>query len=199
MDMVNNKQTLIIAVLSFIVLALIAYILPNIVITLNRNISDNDVLTPTMTDQDGAIAKIRNASLILQSIDSNKIYKIGDTVSFNINSDYDDKYYIAVDAIVEYLPTQLRVIKIENSKSFDAYPLSIDRNSKIYVSAIMNPENKIKGVQTLATVSVEFLTSGKIDLNILYKPFQTTDSNIMPSGSSEDVLGRVENLSFQVN
>ena len=199
--MVKDKQTLVIAILGFIILALIAYVLPNIVITFNKNnenSSDNISITSSLINQNIVIGKIRNASISLVPVEPDKVYSVGDTAGFLINVEYGNNYIIGVDAIIDYNSSRVQVVKIQNSGSFDLYPLSTTKNNKIYVSGIMNPGNSINGVQTLATVSIKFLATGKSDFNIFYQPLQTTDSNIIPSGSSEDVLGKIENISFEV-
>ena len=147
---------------------------------------------------DGVIAKIRNAVISLKAVDTEKTYSVGDSASFTINVDNKENYILAVDAIVNYSEVQAKVTKIENSNVFDAYPLSLSRDNKILVSAIMMPGNNINQAQKLATVTVQFLQAGKIDFNVEFKPLQTVDSNVMASGGNEDVLGSVINLSFDV-
>ena len=198
---INKRNVLVVSI--FVILVIIALILflSDMISGSIKNypIGDNGVnMTPTSNNPDGVIGRIRNAVISLRAVDTEKIYSVGDSASFTVNVDNKENYILAVDTIINYSEEQAKVTKIENSNAFDAYPLSLSKDNKILISAIMMPGSSINQAQKLATVTVQFLKPGKAEFNVEFKPLQTVDSNVIASGNGDDVLGKVINVSFDV-
>lgn len=198
--MVKKNSTFIIIVLVLFFIALI--ILSNSIKVnfgfLGGHPSDNIVSNFSANNQNRITDEQMDASLILQSVEDKKVFHVGDVTSFTIAVNPVENSVLGVDAIVNYPANKVSVEKIETSGVFDAYPLSINKNNKIYVSAIMNPGNSINGVQKIATVTIKFLNTGRADIYFDFIKRGTVDSNVMPVGGNEDILGNVTNIFFDV-
>jgi len=140
-------------------------------------------------------------SLVLDSANP-QTFKAGDPIFVNIIFSTDNKSVIGVDAVVDYDANKMAVKDIKESKTFDDFLLKSISKNVVAVSGVigLNSNRTVKGDNlTLASFTVIPKSKGILDLKINFAPFQTNESNIVEMGSSEDVLGKVNNLSITVN
>jgi hypothetical protein len=106
---------------------------------------------------------------------------------------------IGVDAIIKYPEDLVKVAKITPTATFDLYPLQTANNGEIKVSGLKNPQTYVSGNQKIAAITLEFLKPGQAALTFVYSPMSTVDSNVVEFGSSIDLLGKTNGLTFTIN
>lgn len=140
----------------------------------------------------------QNGSITLSV--SQTIFKVGDKIPVSINID-SIKATDGADVIINYDPKLLTVSKIaEVGKIYDDYPLNVFDNAagKISISGISsNPSGAVaKGL--FGTVILEAKAPGKTQISVDFVKNGTTDSNIIETKTSKELLGRVGNVEVEI-
>lgn len=107
------------------------------------------------------------------------------------------------DLIVSYDPKILEATSggLVKGKIFDEYPLlSLDeKKGLISISGINSVKKGFAGTGQFASLVFKAKSSGKANLKIQFEKDSTTDSNLVESSSSKDILEVVDNLELQIN
>ncbi len=132
-------------------------------------------------------------------------YSVGETVSVLVLIDTGGRETVGVDAILHFDPKVLEATNssLEKGTIFQDYPaLSVDdKSGKISISGIVLPGSQanFKGSGgTFAIVKFKAKAAGKTEVKIDFLKGSTTDSNIVESASSQDILEKVEELSLTI-
>lgn len=106
-----------------------------------------------------------------------------------------------VDVVISYDPAKVRIAggKVNPTGVFSEVPLNqVDTVAgKIRFSALTFDPQPVAGV--VGTFSFTPLSASEVNFQIDYTPGATTDSNIAEHGSAIDVLGKVENATYEFN
>ncbi|MDO8570132.1 MAG: cohesin domain-containing protein [Candidatus Daviesbacteria bacterium] len=141
---------------------------------------------------------VQNGSITLTAPKAS--FSVGEKIPVSINID-SIKATDGADIIISYDPKLLTVSgPVEVEKMYDDYPLNVFDNAtgKISVSGISsNPNGKVaKGV--LGTVILEAKAPGKTQISVDFIKDSTTDSNIIETKTSKELLGKVGNLEVEI-
>lgn len=106
-----------------------------------------------------------------------------------------------VDVVISYDPAKVRIAggKVNPTGVFSEVPLNLVDTAagKIRFSALTFDPQPVTGV--VGTFSFTPLSASEVNFQIDYTPGATTDSNIAEHGSAVDVLGKVENATYEFN
>lgn len=145
----------------------------------------------------------------LQPISDGKIILTAEKSSFNVGEEIPVEIKIStgghtvvgVDIVLQYDPKKFSSAEVEKGNIFDDYPgVDIDtKNGVILISGAINSDaGGFNGTSEFATVNLKAKEKGQTTLSLDYKSGITTDSNIIESASSKDVLGEVYNLNLDI-
>lgn len=133
----------------------------------------------------------------------NKGYSVNDVVSVGVVVDTGGNIVDGVDLIVRFDPKVLDATPAGLIKGniLDEYPtVSIDKNKGLVaVSGISNIKNGFKGNALFAIINFRAKTTGRTSLSIDFQGKGiTTDSNLIETATSKDILEQVGNLELNV-
>lgn len=143
------------------------------------------------------------AVIILSS--SSPTIKVGETVTVSINIS-SRKPSDGTDIVMLYNPSILEVVANAPDKPvalgtiYQEYPVnSDDKKGKITVSGInLLPEGNIaSGI--FGTVKFKALRNGKANISLDFTKGSTIDTNVIETGSSNDLLEAVQNAEILIN
>lgn len=148
---------------------------------------------PAVTSK--ALAKI---SLTIPKAD----FKAKDVIPVSVTVDTGEKAVDGMDLIIRFDPNVLEASSggIVKGKIFDDYPASSVDSKKgiISISGISNLNNSFKGVGQFAVINLKAKSSSKTFLTIDFQKGATVDSNLVETGTSNDILEAVENLELNI-
>ena len=164
--------------------------------TINTANTDSTADTNATTILDNVV---RDGALSVEAIPgSSTAFKAGDLVTFQINVNTNDRPVSAIDSIIVFDPAVLKVSSVIPGTKMDSYPLKSVSDNYINLSGLKSPGTTASGTFILGTFEVEFLTKGQTDLKFLFEKGETIDSNIVDSINSEDILGKVTDLTLTI-
>jgi hypothetical protein len=141
-------------------------------------------------------------TLDLQLIETENSHdlKPGQTYTLTINLDTKNKNIVAADAYLNYDPTMIKVISINEGVIFPTHPALDFSASKglITISGIMPIQERFAGQGVMATILFQPIKTGSTEISFQYEPEETTDSNMVELGSSIDILGSATNLTLTI-
>lgn len=129
--------------------------------------------------------------------------KVGESivVSINITS---DKQTVGTDLVITYDPKLLTVTAagtspVTSGTLYSDYPLNkLDKN-RITVSGITDKAEGVLGNGLFGSVVFQAKEAGVAEIMVDFTPGKTTDANIIESGTSQDVLEKVNNLMLTIS
>lgn len=131
----------------------------------------------------------------------NTVPKINETVAIPVFVDTGTHTVSGMDLIVKYDPKFLEATPagLIKGKIFDEYPLkAIDvKNGIISISGVAVAAG-FKGSGQFAEINFRAKTAGKTSVIVDFTKDLTTDSNLVDSTNSKDVLGQVDNLELNI-
>lgn len=107
-----------------------------------------------------------------------------------------------VDLVVSFDPKILEVASggLVKGSIFDEYPLmSLDpKKGLLSISGVSNFKNSFKGTGQFATINLRAKVPAKTSLTIDFNKGSTTDSNLVETATSKDILEDVSNLELNI-
>jgi hypothetical protein len=133
----------------------------------------------------------------------NKNYKIGERVPVKIRVFSGGYYSDGVDLVLKYDPKVLEVTpeEISGGNIFQNFPVkNVDSSSgTIQISAISSTSGEsFNGIGDFVTINFRTISIGSSEVNVVYTPNQTDDSNVIQQQESIDMLTDVINATINV-
>ncbi len=132
-----------------------------------------------------------------------KSYKINETVQVSVVIGSGGHTIDGVDLVVRYNPKVLEATQggLIKGKILSEYPLvSLDANKGlISISGISSLNKGFIGTGQFASLLFKAKAVGTAPLTIDFTKGSTTDSNLVESGTSKDILEIVDNLELNIN
>lgn len=129
-------------------------------------------------------------------------YKVAEVVPVSVMIDTGSHTVDGVDLIVRFDPKTLEGSSggLIKGDIFDEYPLiSLDAKAGlISISGISSSGKGFSGTGQFATLNLRAKAPGVASLIIDFKEGSTTDSNLVVTATSEDILGSVSNISLEI-
>lgn len=129
-------------------------------------------------------------------------FRINEVVPVTVNINTGGHSIDGVDLIVSFDPKILEATTsgLIKGKIFDEYPLlSVDSNKGlIYISGVNSAKNAFNGIGQFALLNLKAKIPGQTTLSINFKKGATTDSNLVETGTSKNILETVNNLELTV-
>lgn len=152
-------------------------------------------------------------SLAAQPISGGKVvlvadktgYNVGEAVKVSIRVGTGGNNTNGADIVIKYDPQALEVDSnngIEIGDLYTEYPVrkSDSKNGLIQISGISPADyTGFNGLGEFATLNLRAKSNSQSTLSVEYKPGATTDSNLINSTDSSDILAQVENLQITVD
>lgn len=147
------------------------------------------------------IQPISGGKIVLLS--PKKEYKVGETVPVAVRVVTGGHQSDGTDAVIKFDPKILEATGSANLKKGSIYPeyplLSVDPAGLVRISGIASiGKDPFNGIGVLATVSFKAKASGKSAVTLDFTSGATDDSNIVESGTSNDLLEEVFNLELVI-
>jgi hypothetical protein len=154
---------------------------------------------PTNQEQVAApLAQAKPIEAILSLQSEQESVKSGENFKVNLNLKTFVRKAAAFDAVIFFNPEEVNVANLETGDLFGEYPRQTfdNQQGKVAISGTSSLTEEAAGVSegTLATITFTALKSGQAKIELIFKPNDTTDSNVIAEGSTEDILGEVRNL-----
>jgi hypothetical protein len=128
----------------------------------------------------------------------NNSFIIGSQKLIELFVDTAGENIVGLDAVINYSSEKIKIISIEQGNNFQFYPLKKIEKDKISISALKEPSTSISGNLKVADILIECLQEGEASMKFNFKAGSTIDSNIVKLNSANDILGNVENLTFEI-
>lgn len=129
-------------------------------------------------------------------------FSVTEVVPVSVIVDTAQQTVDGVDLVVQFDPKILEASSAGMIKGriFDEYPaVSVDsKKGLIAISGIASLENSFKGKGIFATLNLRAKTPGKTSLTIDFQKGSTTDSNLVETATSKDILEVVDNLELDI-
>lgn len=143
------------------------------------------------------------SSLPTISLNAAKVnFAVNETVAVAVLIDSGNKNLTGVDLIVKFDPKVLEATPggLIKGKILDEYPLmTVDQNKGIIsISGVSNTENGFKGTGLFATINFKAKTPGQTLVTIDFQKGLSTDSNLVETSTSGDILEQVNNLELEI-
>ncbi len=151
--------------------------------------------------QTKTIFPISQSKIILDTGKQN--FTTTETIPLKIRIITGGKYSDSTDLILQFDPSLLSVSasSITRGKIYTDYPVSDVDNTKglIRISGISSPGKEgFNGIGEFATINFKAKKEGKSEIKVQFSPGSTTDSNIVESGVSHDMLSEVKNVTLNI-
>lgn len=125
--------------------------------------------------------------------------KTGETVTVNILVDTGGRNTDGIDVILNFDPKTLSADKVTTGTIYPNYPVnSVDPAGKVSLSGITSVDKSFSGTGVLGTVTFKAVSLGKTTVALNFSLGNTTDTNIIESKTTKDVLTKVDNLTLQI-
>lgn len=134
---------------------------------------------------------VSEGQIIIHSDKSNM--PVGDNAIITVKISTGGRTTDGVDLVLHFDPEKLEAKAITKGAAYQEYPVeSVDNsNGIIRVSGIT--QTGFNGMDVLTQIEFKAKSSGKTTISAEFKPGVTTDSNIIETGSTNDILGAVYN------
>lgn len=148
------------------------------------------------------------ATLSLET--AKKDLKVGETTDVNITLSTGGRKTDGTDVILTFDPNILEVVPATSSgsvkppvkvgKVYSDYPLnSLESPGRIVLSGITGFSESFSGTGVVGTITFKAKKIGTTEIKIEKEAGSTTDSNVVESVSTRDILINVRNLTLNVN
>lgn len=156
----------------------------------------------TDTQFSSAVEKIQplsGATIVLDAPVSSTGYKAGDMVPVTVKVVTGGRSTESTDLILKYDPEILDVDKVNTGSMYPEYPLNTQEKGVVRVSGITKiDQSGVTGLGQFATVNFKAKKDGVSDISVEFGKDQTTDSNVIESGTIKDILSNVVNTKVTV-
>ncbi len=130
-------------------------------------------------------------------------YRVGDVATVAVRIDTGGHTINGADIVLKYDPKVLDLTdkSIKTGGVFAEFPLiSVDNTQGLVrISGIASLNQPgFNGIGVLAQLSFTAKSAGNANLSIDFKPGVTTDSNLIETGSTQDIIDSVVNLNLTV-
>lgn len=132
-------------------------------------------------------------------------YAVGDLVGINVELSTGGQTTDSTDLVVKYDPEFLSPIEKDfaaKGSIYSEYPgIQADREQGLIgISGITVPggDNSFTGDGIFATIYFTALKNGQTTISVDFEKGQTADSNVVLTGSTQDILGSVKNADIVV-
>lgn len=160
----------------------------------------NSPTPPATSVQKKAGIEITQGKISL--ITSKTTYKVNEAILVSVVVDTGGRSLDGIDLIARFDPKVLTATSgaIVRGQIFDEYPvLSVDpKNGLFSVSGINTLKNSFKGTGQFVLLNLTAKAPGKTTLTIDFQKGSTSDSNLVETGTSKDILEVVGNLELTV-
>ncbi len=148
------------------------------------------------------VESLSPAQIVLAT--SKNRFKVGEKVPVEIRVISGGQRTDSTDVILKYDPKLLSASgsAIKIGKIYEDYPVAaLDAKTGIIKISGANLTKNVgfAGIGTFATVEFTPLALGTANLSLEFNEGQTADSNVVLAGSSDDILGGVHNLNFEIS
>lgn len=146
--------------------------------------------------------EISGGKIIL--VTTKKDIKVGDIVSVDVRVSTGGHSTEGTDLVLKFDPKAVEILsgKIVPGKIYGEYPMkSVDpKLGQIRISGIAGLVNKtsFNGIGVFATLNFKAVKPGKTTLSVDFTPKKTSDSNIIDSQTTQDILEGVTNLDLNI-
>lgn len=158
-------------------------------------------VSPPPVPQPGA--QLTGGKIILAALRST--YKVNDVVSVSVSVDSGGHLLDGIDLIVRFDPKILEASRsgMIRGKIFDEYPYSLvdTKNGLIAISGINSVKKGFKGTGQFAILNLrvkEVKAPVTTSLTVDFKKDSTTNSNLVETDTSKNILEQVGNLELNV-
>lgn len=143
----------------------------------------------------------KGGEITLNSSQAN--FKVGEKVTVTINVSTGGYTIIGTDLVLRFNPKAMETSSADfiRGKIYSEYPLiSVDnKDGVVRVSAVAtNADQGFNGIGELGVINFKTKAAGQVNIIVDFKKGSTTDSNIIRTKTSEDVLGSVTNLNLTI-
>lgn len=180
---------IIFAILGIVVLIELIYAVK---MTLPAAVSTPPVIKPNVQLTGGKIALVVSRNTL----------KVNDVIPVSVMINTGGHILDGADLIVHYDPKSLEASTsgLIRGKVFDEYPYTaVDTKAGlISISGINITKKSFNGTGLFAIISVRAKVPGKTSLTIDFKKGSTTNSNLVETGTSKNILEQVSNLELTV-
>lgn len=159
------------------------------------------VIAGKQAPEEKVMAEPEKKKAILHLEAENRTLKVGETVEVKVILDTGDYETDATDVWLNYDPKAVMVTKVTEGKIYDSYPAKrIDANKGVVVvNGITSLTKTFKGRDVFAVFTVKALKKGKTGLIIEFTSGSNTDSNVVATKISKDILGEAEGIELEIN
>lgn len=150
-----------------------------------------------------SVNEMRSAQFSLVANKSS--YKKGEIVEIDVRLFTGGYTTDSSDLVVKYDPAYLSASGEDfavNGEIYSEYPaVQVDgQNGLIGISGITLPgQNSFSGTGSFAKLNFKALKDGQTAVTVDYQPASTADSNVVLSGSTQDILGAVVNADITIS
>lgn len=132
--------------------------------------------------------------------------RVGEEIKVEINISSNSKT-VGTDLVIKYDPKLLSVETVGTSKNpvqvgtiYRDYPLNSLESSvgRITVSGITDSQGGVLASGLFGSIVFQAKSQGVANINLDFNPSQTTDSNVIESGTGQDLLDKVNNLQINI-
>lgn len=125
--------------------------------------------------------------------------KIGEVATVNILVDTGGRNTDGTDVILNFDPKTLSADKVTSGTIYPNYPVnSVDPAGRVSLSGITSVDKSFSGAGVLGTVTFKAVSLGKTTVALDFSLGNTTDTNVIESKTTKDVLTKVDNLTLQI-
>lgn len=129
-------------------------------------------------------------------------FAVNETVAVAVLIDSGNKNLAGVDLIVKFDPKVLEATQggLVKGRIFDEYPLvSADQTrGTISISGVNSAGSGFKGTGQFAAINFKVRAAGKTKLTVDFEKGSTTDSNLVDTDTSKDILEQVNDLELEI-
>lgn len=148
----------------------------------------------------GKAENLTVGKIVLSS--SNQSYKVGENVSIDIRISTGGHTTDGTDLVLKYDPNFLEATGnniFDIGDVYSQYPnVNIDpKNGLIRISGVSDDEG-FNGTGDFATLNLKAKKDGSTNLSVDYTPSSTSDSNIIETNTTKDILGQVFDLDLNI-
>lgn len=178
----------------FLILGLVVLI--EVILAAKTLIFSSQGVLPANNNQVVEAQKVPKISL---STTSNSV-KVNDAVAVDLQINTTGHEVSGADVIIQFDPKFLEVGNLVKGNIFDQYPLltADSKKGRISISGISDLKKGFTGQGLFATINLKAKVPGKTSLMINFKKGLTTQSNLVESTTSKNILEQVDNLEMNI-
>lgn len=181
-----------------ITIAIVILFVAVVLFLLNRPKPDENNPQKTTDNQAQLVATLKLAFIDNQTKD----FKVGQAIPLKILIETAQREVLGADCLVEFNPDQAEIKDIKGGDFFNMYP-SLDVTDGLLWLAGFSLDNETKKETqneiTVGSFNLIPKKSGELKLRFRFQPFATNDSNILEAQTNLDILGKIEDLTINVN